>query len=116
MQDAAVFLAQKGLRLACYLDPEREAVLDADHGVRLNYEHFFFSDPALRAEFAADPTRTCGLLTDPVTKRRFLPRASSPRVVHEGVTFLFRTHATRERFRQDPERYARPGRRMGAAR
>jgi len=110
VQDAHLFLIAKGIELRDFLDDERPAVLDAAHGVRLNHEWYYFADLDSRATFLADPTRYCGLLTDPVTGRRFLPRADAPRAEHEGVQFLFPSHDSRERFELRPARYALPGR------
>jgi YHS domain-containing protein len=98
-----------GLSFRCYHDVEREAVLDDDHQVRLNYETYFFSEPWMAAEFRADPLRTCGLLTDPVTKQRFHPARGAPRLEHEGVLYFFRTRSSYERFRRRPELYVLPG-------
>ena len=39
--------------------------------------------------FLTDPVASCGLLTDPVSKRRFRPQRGSPRATHDGVMYLF---------------------------
>lgn len=95
MQDVPGFCRRLGLELDGYLDPTRPALLDGEHCVRLNYE--------------ADPTRYCGLVTDPVSKRRFLPERHAPRAEHEGVTYLFESESARATFVRRPERFRLPG-------
>jgi YHS domain-containing protein len=109
VQDVPGYLARKELSVPCYFDETRTAVLDAAHAVRLNYETFLFSDASLAREFAADPVRYCGLLTDPVSRRRFRPRSDSPRVEDEGVVYFFECAGTQARFRADPAAHRLPG-------
>lgn len=112
MQDVAGFLRRKGLALRDHLDDRRAAILDDDHMVRLNYEAFFFADAASRVAFLADPVTYCGLLTDPVSKRRFRPQRGGPSLEHEGVRYLFATWSSHERFAAEPARYVLPAWRM----
>ncbi len=112
MQDVDAYLVRRGIEIACFFDPLRRAVLDDRHQVRLNYEAFFFSETTMVEEFRADPVRFCGLLTDPVSKRRFRPKSSSPRIEFEGVAYYFETRETHERFRRRPHAHAVPGYRM----
>jgi len=109
VQDVPTFVRQNGLTFRDYLDERYEAVLDAEHCVRLNYEAFLFGDPWSRERFLADPTDFCGLLTDPVSKRRFRPTPGSASSRHEGVTYFFENEANRARFEEEPERYRLPG-------
>lgn len=109
MQDVPTFVRQNGLEFRDYLDERFEAVLDAEHCVRLNYEAFLFGDPWSRERFLADPTDTCGLLTDPVSRRRFRPARGAEGLHHEGVTWFFESEATRAAFEAEPERYRLPG-------
>ena len=109
MQDVPEFVRVNGLTFRDYLDERFEAVIDAEHCVRLNYEAYFFGDPWSRARFLAGPTDFCGLLTDPVSKRRFRPESSAESVRHEGVAYFFESDATRTRFEAEPERYRLPG-------
>ncbi|MCB9898628.1 MAG: hypothetical protein H6825_11550 [Planctomycetes bacterium] len=109
MQDVLAALIRKGIGFTGYLDPSRPALLDAEHLVRLNYETYLFADTAGRDAFLADPLRFCGLLTDPVSKRRFRPRDDSPRAEHSGVTYYFEDESGRAMFVADPERFRLPG-------
>jgi YHS domain-containing protein len=109
VQDVPGFCRRLGLELGGYLDPTRPALLDAEHCVRLNYEADFFASAENRARFLEDPTRYCGLLTDPVSKRRFLPELRAPRAEHEGVTYLFASESARAAFVRRPERFRLPG-------
>jgi YHS domain-containing protein len=109
VQDVPEFVRKNGLSFRDYLDERHEAVLDAEHCVRLNYEAFFFGDPWSRERFLADPTDFCGLLTDPVSKQRFRPARGAESVRHEGVAYFFESEVTRARFEEAPERYRLPG-------
>ena len=112
MQDVPAFVRAKGLTFQDYLDARRPAVLDSEHCVRVNYEAFFFADAWERERFLSDVVTYCGLLTDPIHRRRFRPRADSPRSTHEGVTYFFEDEASRLLFESDPETYRLPGWRM----
>ena len=109
MQDVPGFVRQNGFSFRDYLDERFEAVLDAEHCVRLNYEAFLFGDPWSRERFLADPTHYCGLLTDPVSKRRVRPGSGAPGLTREGVTWFFESDATRSLFEAEPKRYSLPG-------
>ena len=109
MQDVDAYLVRRAVSLGCYFRPEVPAVLDDAHQVRLNYEAYFFSEPEMVARFRADPIRYCGLLTDPVSNRRFRPDRAAPRLAHEGVVYYFESVQTRDRFRRTPEAYVLPG-------
>lgn len=112
MQDVPTFVRQLGLTFRDYLDERFEAVLDAEHCVRLNYEAFLFGDAWSRERFLADPTDFCGLLTDPVSKRRFRPARGAGGTQHEGVSWYFESDATRAAFEAEPGRYRLPGWKM----
>jgi len=109
VQDVPAFVVKKGLAFQDYLDGRRPAVLDAAHCVRLNWEAFFFGDLWERERFLSDPVTYCGLLTDPISRRRFRPRADSPRFPHDKVTYYFESEANRALFEEDPERFRLPG-------
>ena len=108
VQDVPAALTRKGLSFQDYFDPRRSALIDAEHCVRLNFESFFFADAAGRARFLGDPLAYCGLLTDPVSHKRFRPSAGSTPLEDGGVTWFFESRANREAFAQDPERYRLP--------
>ena len=117
MQDVPAALVRRGLAIEGYFDPSRPAVLDAEHAVRVNYETYLFADLAARDAFRRDIVRFCGLVTDPVTKRRFRPKVTSPRSVDDqtGVAYLFESEGARDMFTQRPEAFRLPGYRMGSA-
>lgn len=112
MQDVPAFLLERGIALADYLDARKPAVIDAEHCVRLNWEAFFFGDLWERERFLADPVTFCGLLTDPISRRRFRPTADSPQSEHEHVTYYFETEANRTLFESDPPAFRLPGWKM----
>jgi YHS domain-containing protein len=108
VQDPQIQLQELGIAIPDLLDPSRPAVLDAAHRSFVNYETFFFADEADKRRFDADPTGSCGVLTDPVTKQRFRPGSDSPRGEFAGRSYIFLTEATKATFEKDPETYARP--------
>ena len=108
MQDPQIQLQELGLAIPDALDPARSAVLDAAHRSFVNYETFFFADEADRRRFDADPTASCGVLTDPVTKERFRPGSDSPRGTFGGRTYIFFNSANKESFEKNPEAVALP--------
>ena len=109
VQDVPGFLRRKGLTFVCYFDPSRPAVVDDAHAARINYETYLFATAADRDLFLTDVVAYCGLLTDPVTKQRFRPPASSSRTEHEGVTYVFETSRSQRAFVRRPEDYLLPG-------
>lgn len=112
MQDVPTFVRATGLEFKDYLDERRQAVIDAEHCVRLNWEAFFFADAWERERFRSDPLLYCGLLTDPISRQRFRPDANSPRAQHEGVTYYFESADHREAFEAAPEQHRLPGWKM----
>lgn len=111
MQDVPAALLRKGLAFNGYFDTTRPAVLDDAHAVRVNYETYVFADLAACEAFRRDMVRFCGLVTDPVTKRRFRPDERSPQYVdaESGVTYFFESGAGRDMFARRPEAYRLPG-------
>ena len=83
-------------------------MLDTAHRSFVNYETFFFADEADRRRFDADPSASCGILTDPVTKERFRPGSDSPRGTFGGRTYFFLTEANKAAFEKNPEAVALP--------
>ena len=108
MQDPQIQLLELGLAIPDALDPKESAVLDAAHRSFVNYETFFFADEADRRRFDADPSASCGILTDPVTKERFRPGSDSPRGTFGGRTYFFLTEANKAAFEKNPEVVALP--------
>lgn len=114
MQDVPGYVKRTGLQFACYMDPDRAAIIDGAFAVRLNYETYFFADSAAREVFRASPVQFCGLLTDPVTKQRFRPQEDSPSYTHEKVLYLFESLDTYEAFVAMPGKYKLPGYKMSS--
>ena len=112
MQDPEVYLAALGVTLPCPVDPPRDAQLDAALRVWIGHDVFFFSTPAARTAFEADPARYSEALTDPVSGSRFRPRLGSLGVAHEGRRYLFRDAESHASFVADPRKYAAPVARM----
>ncbi len=112
VQGPETYLTALGTELSCALRDGEAAVLDAAHRSYVNYEIFFFSEEAARAEFERDPARHCGVLTDPVSRQRFRPSQSSPRLEHEGRPYFFFTEETKIEFAAKPEMYALPDYKM----
>jgi YHS domain-containing protein len=109
VQDVPAALRRKGLTYACYMDPTRPAIIDDTHAVRVNYETYLFADTASRELFAGDIVRFAGLLTDPVSKRRFRPSQESPLIEFEQVMYYFESDSSYQMFVRDPESYRLPG-------
>jgi YHS domain-containing protein len=72
VQDPQIQLKELGLGVPDALDPQKAAVLDTAHRSFVNYEIYFFVNEDDKRRFDADPTASCGILTDPVTKARFM--------------------------------------------
>ena len=108
MQDPQIQLQELAIAIPDVLDPKKPAVLDAAHRSFVNYETFFFADEADKRRFDADPTGSCGVLTDPVTKQRFRPGSASPRTTFGGRAYYFLNDATKAAFEKNPEAVALP--------
>jgi YHS domain-containing protein len=102
------YLDGLGVELASAMDLEKPAVLDAGHRVMVNYEVFFFASPEEVAKFDKDPTKYCGLLTDPVEKKRFQPVKNSPKAKFRKRTFYFLSAESRAAFISNPSDYGDP--------
>jgi YHS domain-containing protein len=108
VQDPQIQLRELGLSVADLLDPKTPASLDPAHRSFVNYETFFFADEADKRRFDADPSGSCGILTDPVTKERFRPGSDSPRATFDGRAYYFLSEANKAAFEKNPEAIARP--------
>jgi YHS domain-containing protein len=101
-------LLELGIAVPDALDPGKAAVVDTAHRSFVNYETFFFADETDKRRFDADPTASCGILTDPLTKQRFRPGSDSPRSNFGGRTYVFFTEANKVAFEKNPEAVALP--------
>ncbi len=108
MQDPETCLDQLGVGLFGAVDEDAPAVLDSEHRSYVNWEVFFFSSPARREQFEADPLAYCGVVTDPVTKTRFRPDGGSPRIDYDGRPYYFGSTASLEKFKLMPAALADP--------
>ena len=102
------FFNQLSISLSGFTDPARPALLDADHRVTIGYETFFFADSAGKASFKAGLPKSCGILTDPITKERFNPKGDSPSLTYNDRVYYFSTEANREKFNKMPDMYDLP--------
>ena len=112
MQDPEIYLGELGIQVSDLFDPGRPARMDAFHRSRVNFETFFFADQAGKARFDADPIAHAGVVTDPVSRQRFRPAPTSPRVLHDGRPYVFFSEETRSAFVASPSMYADPDYRM----
>jgi len=112
VQDPEIYLNELGIQVNDLFDPTRPAVLDAAHRSRVNFENFFFADTAGKARFDADPIAQAGVVTDPVSRQRFRPAPSSPRLLHDGRPYVFFSEESRAAFVASPEMYAEPDYKM----
>ena len=108
MQDPQIQLQELGIAVQDVIDPKRLAVLDPAHRSFVDFETFFFADVDDKRRFDADPTGSCGILTDPVSKKRFRPGSESPRTSYAGRMYVFLDDASREAFEKSPDDFARP--------
>jgi YHS domain-containing protein len=88
------------------VDPRVLGSLDARLQTRVNGEVYKFSSEATLARFRQNPTRWCGILRDPVSGVRFMPRRSSPQLETEDGPYFFESAATCRKFGLAPESYA----------
>ena len=107
MQDPQIQLQELGIGVPDLVDNRKAAVLDPTHRSFVNYEVFFFADDADKRRFDADPTGSCGVLTDPVSKQRFKPGSDAPRVDFSGRTYFFFTAENKATFEKAREMFAR---------
>lgn len=112
MQNPEIFLTQLGLNIACAMDPLKPAAIDAAHRVSVGYETFFFADSAAMQKFLLDPTSHCGVLTDPVSFRRFRPDRQSPVSYLDDRMYVFASDSTSQLFEMMPEMYRYPNLKM----
>ena len=108
MQDPQIQLLELGIAVPDAIHPDKAAVLDVAHRSFVNYETYFFADEDDKRRFDADPTASCGILTDPVTKDRFRPGSDSPRGSFGGRTYVFYSAANKATFEKSPDAFALP--------
>ena len=112
MQDPARYINELGVELTCCVDPSRSAIVNSNYMVMLGFESFFFADSANMSKFLDDIPRYCGGITDPVSKKRFLPNKNSPESEFMGSTYLFASDLTHGTFEEMPSMYYLPNYKM----
>ena len=103
--DPIKFLGEEGIKVNCIVNPARPALMDAQHMAAINWEYYFFSDDAAKAEFLKNPLKYVGKLTDPVNGKRFKPGRLSPHLEDGGRTYYFSSLLTYLAYRKDPKEY-----------
>jgi YHS domain-containing protein len=105
-QDPEIYLEQERITLRDPVDPSRVASLDEELRTFVNYEVFFFADATTKAAFDADPTRWCGLVTDPVSQRRFYPAPIPLQRTYMDRLYYFESDSTFTAFEATPDSFA----------
>ena len=108
MQDPETYLSALEIELVGFLDTTRPALLDSMRRTFVNYEAFFFSDAEHKSTFDEDIVRYCGRITDPVTRKQFIPSEESPHLSYANREFFFVSDSTLGVFRAMPDMYALP--------
>jgi YHS domain-containing protein len=110
VQDPEPFLQGIAAAFPCAVDPSQGARLDAAHRIRMNYEVFYVASESKKKRFESNPTRHCGVLTDPVSRVRFRPGRRSPYTTYEGRRYYFAADSSFARFQSNPTEFALPTR------
>ncbi len=100
------------ITVPCMVDDSREAIIDADHKAYVNYEIYFFADAKNRERFVKNPLKYCGIITDPVSRERFVPTRKSPALDHDGKPFYFMSDSTMALFEAHSDSLAWPNYKM----
>jgi len=112
VQDPESYLTALGVDLAGVMTPGAAAILEEDFRTRVNWEVYFFASEAARTRFNDNMVEHCGMITDPVTRERFRPSQSAPRIEHRGVVYFFSSDSTAAVFASMPDSLAHPIHRM----
>lgn len=103
--DPPKYLNEENMKFNCAVNKAVPAVIDSTHMAELNWEYYFFSDQAAKSAFLKNPLKYAGMLTDPVSGKRFKPGRLSPRYVDGGRTYYFSSLLTYLAYRKDPKEY-----------
>lgn len=112
MQGPEIYLKAIGVTVKCMMESEQDAILDMEHRTSIGYETYFFSSEAAKHAFDSDIARHCGILTDPVTKRRFRPTSAPHRTLYRERLYIFPADSCKISFDMMPEMYALPSHTM----
>jgi YHS domain-containing protein len=105
-EDPNQYIEARKVEVPCAVHPEKAAKLRPEWTARLNWEVFMFSSAKARKEFDREPLRYCGLLTDPVSQRRFQPTTASPTHTFADRRYYFETRDTHAAFTAKPDSFA----------
>lgn len=94
-------LREAGIKFACPVQRGATAAIDSTLRTWVDFELYYFSSPAARTKFLAEPERYTGPVTDPVLLTRFQPTRRSPRAEAAGRLWLFASDSTRTVFLAD---------------
>lgn len=94
------------------MNPSKPAIIDTAHRVYVGYETYFFADSSSMTRFLSDPSRCCGMLTDPVSLKRFRPNRQSPSTTYNNRMYLFFSDSTKQMFDMMSDMYAYPNLKM----
>jgi YHS domain-containing protein len=87
------------------VDPEQLGSLDPELQTLVNGEIYRFGSRRTLRMFQRDPVRWCGLLRDPVSAVRFVPRPGCPRCEWNGSPYYFTSDSTMRVFLTAPWTY-----------
>jgi YHS domain-containing protein len=102
VQDPERYLKERKVTPPSIFPNGKRPLVDSSLRERVNYEIYYFATAAEKERFRKDRLRYCGKVTDPITKARFRPTASSPTTTHGGRTYYFSADSTRARFLANP--------------
>jgi YHS domain-containing protein len=105
VMDPPRYINGEKLTFKCIVNPAQPAVIDTAHMAIVNWEYYFFSTPAARATFMKNPLKYTGQLTDPVSRKRFTPRANAPWFFTEGRRYYFQSQANLNLYKKNPAPY-----------
>lgn len=104
--DPERYLKLRHVALPSALAGSRPARIEPAFRARVNHELYYFADSSLLRRFEANPLRDCGLVTDPVSRRRFRPSLRSPRMEYRGRPYFFQSRLDLEIFSALPDSFA----------
>lgn len=105
-EDPNLYVESRKVDVPCAVEPGKTAKADKQLTARVNYEVFMFSSAAARRKFDQDPLKYCGLVTDPVSQKRFQPSPRSPRTVFKERPYYFLSDSTYAVFHATPDSFA----------
>ncbi|NNF06373.1 MAG: YHS domain-containing protein [Candidatus Eisenbacteria bacterium] len=108
MKDSETYLNQLEIQPTCAVENHKNAKVDKEHQLQINYELFYFANQENKKKFEEDVRRYCGVLRDPVDMTRFKPGKDTPTLTHQGQRFMFASEGTHTAFAAEPDSFAVP--------